>query len=43
MILAIDPKKATAAEALLKKARSPFYRLGMITAAKPKFPAVRYV
>jgi phosphoribosylformylglycinamidine cyclo-ligase len=43
MILAVDAKKATAAEALLRKVRSPFYRLGVVTAAKPKAPQVRYV
>jgi len=43
MILVVDPKRASAAEALLKKARSPFFEIGHIVAAKPRAPRVVYL
>jgi len=43
MILAIDPKKASAAEALLKKVRAPFYEIGQVTAARPHSQRVVYL
>lgn len=43
MILAIDPRKVTAAEKLLKKVRSPFYEIGQVIASRPRAPRVVYL
>lgn len=43
MILVVDAKRATAAEALLKKVRAPFFEIGHIVAAKPRAPRVLYL
>jgi len=43
MIVAIAPKHATAAQALLKKTRTPVHAIGHIVAAKPRAPRVVYV
>jgi phosphoribosylformylglycinamidine cyclo-ligase len=43
MILVVDAKRASTAETLLKKVRSPFFEIGHIVAAKRRAPRVLYL